>query len=134
MAMSFRSAPVKEAFEKCFKHAATRAGYELRDVTDRQPAGVIDDQIRIAIRIARFVIADLTDGNQGAYWEAGFAEGLGKPVIYTCEATKFELEKTHFDTNHHVTIPWAADQLKDAEEKLAATIRNTLPEEAKLVD
>ena len=37
------------------------------------------------IRDAKFVIADLTHDNNGAYWEAGYAEGLGKPVIYICE-------------------------------------------------
>ena len=30
-----------------------------------------------------------THGDPGAYWEAGFAEGLGKPVIYTCEKDDF---------------------------------------------
>jgi len=35
--------------------------------------------------------------NPGAYWEAGYAEGLGKPVIYTCEEAKF-VEASHFDT------------------------------------
>jgi nucleoside 2-deoxyribosyltransferase len=44
----------------------------------------IDDQMRVALRTSRFVVADLTRGNRGAYWEAGFAEGLGRPVIYTC--------------------------------------------------
>ena len=31
------------------------------------------------------------------YWEAGYAEGLEKPVIYTCEKNKFNSEKTPFD-------------------------------------
>ena len=37
------------------------------------------------VRDAAFVISDLTHDNSGAYWEAGYAEGLGKPVIYICE-------------------------------------------------
>ena len=57
-------------------------------------AGLIDDRLRVEIRTSRFLIADLTHENAGAYWEAGFAEGLGKPVIYTCEKSKFDTAKT----------------------------------------
>ena len=63
------------------------------------------------IRTSRFLIADLTHENPGAYWEAGYAEGLGKPVIYTCEKKKFENQvKTHFDTNHHLTLQWDSNE------------------------
>lgn len=82
------------------------------------------------------MIADLTHQNRGAYWEAGFAEGLGKPVIYTCRKDVFEdkTKGTHFDTNHHLTVVWEPDNLDDAVERLKATIRATLPDEAKLGD
>ena len=73
---------------------------------DRPIAGLIDDRMRVEIRSADFIVADLTHDSPGAYWEAGFAEGLGKPVIYTCEQTKFQTSRTHFDTNHHLTIVW----------------------------
>jgi nucleoside 2-deoxyribosyltransferase len=132
--MPFGADSVREAFEKCFVRAVDRAGFELRPVTDGQPAGVIDDHIRVAIRRARFVIADLTGGNHGAYWEAGFGDGLGKPVIYTCEADQFEKQKTHFDTNHCLTVPWSLNDLPAAENRLVATIRATLPAEAKMED
>lgn len=87
-----------------------------------------------AIRSARFVVADLTHDNNGAYFEAGFAEGLGVPVIYTCEAQKFKEKKTHFDTNHMHTVPWDITNLDEAGRLLTATIRNTLPADAKLAD
>ena len=60
-------------------------GIDLVDLRDVAQAGVIDDIMRVKIRDAKFVIADLTHDNNGAYWEAGYAEGLGKPVIYICE-------------------------------------------------
>jgi nucleoside 2-deoxyribosyltransferase len=69
-------------------------------LTDQQGAGLIDDQIRAALLSARFVLADLTFGSHGAYWEAGFAEGFNIPVIYTCEKKEWQKNKTHFDTNH----------------------------------
>jgi hypothetical protein len=71
-----------------------RAGFELKKLTDDQPAGLIDDQIRASILSGRFVIADLSHGSHGAYWEAGLAEGLNLPVIYTCEKTAWEERKS----------------------------------------
>lgn len=130
MAMKFGDASLDKVLAECFKPAVARAGFSLRPLNDGQEAGLIDNQIRTAIRSARFVVADLTHDNNGAYFEAGFAEGLGLPVIYTCEASKFSKSKTHFDTNHLVTIPWDLGNLDAAARELTATVRNTLPGEA----
>ncbi len=97
-------------------------------------APLIDNQIRAALLSARFVISDLTQGSYGAYWEAGFAEGLGIPVIYTCEKTEWKENKTHFDTNHMATVIWDVADLKTAENALVAMIRATLRAEAKQTD
>lgn len=130
MAMKFRDETMDRVLYECFKPAVAHAGFELRALNEAQPAGLIDNQIRAAIRRARFVVADLTHDNNGAYFEAGFAEGIGLPVVYTCEREKFEARKTHFDTNHMVTIPWEINSLQDASNNLTATIRATLPTEA----
>jgi hypothetical protein len=134
MAMQFGDQELNHVVDHCFRPAVERARFELRVLTDKQPAGLIDDQLRVALRTSRFIIADLTHGNKGAYWEAGFAEGLGRPVIYTCRKTVWDERKTHFDTNHLVTIIWEPDQLEDAGTRLTATIRATLPGEARLTD
>jgi hypothetical protein len=130
MAMQFGDGELQSVLDSCFKPAVARAGFELRPLNEKQPAGLIDNQIRAAIRSARFVIADLTHDNNGAYFEAGFAEGIGLPVLYTCKKDKFEARRTHFDTNHMVTIPWDVSQLEDAGNRLTATVRATLPAEA----
>ena len=61
---------------------------------------------------------------------------MGKPVIYTCEKSVFDDKDhaTHFDTNHHLTVVWEHDKLEEAGKKLKATIRATLPEDAKMED
>lgn len=130
MAMKFNESVIAGVLDTCFKPAALRAGFTLRALNELQPAGLIDNQIRAAIRSARFVIADLSDDNNGAYFEAGFAEGIGSPVIYTCESKKFAAKKTHFDTNHMHTIPWDLTKLDEAGRLLTATIRATLPGES----
>jgi len=134
MAMKFGQVDLNRAVEECFRPAVARTGFELRLVTDKQPAGLIDNQMRAAILASRFVISDLTHGSPGAYWEAGYGEGLGLPVIYTCEKSAWEEQRTHFDTNHLKTIIWDPVDLKPAEDELAATIRATLRAEAKQTD
>jgi len=61
------------------------------------------------------------------YWEAGIAEGLGKPVIYTCEKEAWKEKGTHFDTSHYHTVIWDKDNPGKAAEEIKATIRATLP-------
>lgn len=134
MAMPFGSERLNSAYRGCFRPACAQAGFDLMRLDERAPAGSIDDRLRVEIRRCRFLIADLTDANAGAYWEAGFAEGLGRPVIYTCEASHFSEHGTHFDTNHRQTVVWDEERLADAEAGLLATIRATLPSEAVMED
>jgi len=132
MAMAFNRPDVERAFRKCFVEAAADAGFDLRVLNDPPKGGLIDNELEVSIRTARFLVVDLTHDNDGAYWEAGFGAGLGKQVFYTCERTKFETEGTHFDVSHHYTILWSLDDLAEAKRQLTAVIRANLPGEAKM--
>ncbi len=134
MAMKFGDAELDGVVTNCFGPAVARTGFQLRKLTDGQSAGSIDDQLRAALLASRFVIADLTHANNGAYWEAGYAEGLHLPVIYTCKKSAWQKEKTHFDTNHLTHVIWEIGELAEAAEKLTATIRATLRSEANQTD
>lgn len=141
MAMKFGDSILDNVFKNCFKQAVKETGFELVRLDEDPKAGLIDDRLRVEILTSRFLITDLTHGNAGAYWEAGFAEGLGKPVIYTCEEKFFKKAPpydkhggTHFDTNHHLTVVWNENDLNAAAEQLKATIRATLPAEAIMTD
>ena len=135
LAMEFDNPELETFVEEFLKPALKEAlGYDLRDMRDISQAGIIDSILRVAIRDARFVIVDLTHDNNGAYWEAGYAEGLDKPVVYICEKEKFERSKeegggTHFDTNHCTTVLWGKDDNKDFCRQLTATLRNSLDSE-----
>ncbi|WP_417832415.1 hypothetical protein [Terasakiella sp.] len=140
MAMQFGDEELDNIVNECLRPAVTATGFDLRRIDDpqHQRAGLIDDRLRIEINAARFMICDLTHNNSGAYWEAGYAEGLGKPVIYTCKQSVFDERAkkgagTHFDTNHHLHILWDNDNLADTIDRLKACIRATIPE-AKQVD
>lgn len=45
---------------------------------------IVPEMLRL-IKESRFVIMDITQPNYGAYYEAGYAQGLGKEVIITCK-------------------------------------------------
>jgi len=126
MAMQFGDYELNNIVEGSFRKAVSQAGFTLFRLDDEPRAGSIDDRIRVEIQTARFLIADLTHGNNGAYWEAGYAEGLQKPVIYTCRSDAFD--RIHFDTSHLLTVKWAHENPDDAGERLKATIRATLPD------
>jgi hypothetical protein len=134
MAMKFGDVALDNILETVFKPCVRQTGFDLIKLSDAPRAGLIDDRLRVEIQASDFMIADLTHENLGAYWEAGYAEGLRKPVIYTCEASKFQATKTHFDTNHHLTIQWDASDPRKAGEALKATIRATLPHLARQTD
>ncbi|WP_425065270.1 hypothetical protein [Reyranella sp.] len=136
MAMQYNDPQLDIVYRSCFSAAVDRAGFKLRRLDEYPEAGLIDNRLRAEIRSAAFLIADLTHRNAGAYWEAGFAEGLEKPVIYTCSKDVFDDPKSrpHFDVNHHTTIIWHSDHLQKAADELTATIRNTLPSEARMED
>jgi hypothetical protein len=127
MAMQYGDPLLDRIVREYFRPAVAETGFNLKRLDDEPRAGLIDDRLRVEIQGARFLITDLTHGNPGAYWEAGYAEGLGKPVIYTCERSVFR-KKSHFDTNHHLHVLWEEADLKDAASRLKATIRATISE------
>ena len=97
-----------EAYENGFVPAIRDAGYDPFIINRADFLDKIDDRIIAEIRRSKFLVADFTHGHNGArgsvYYEAGFAQGLGLPVIFTCHANF--ITKLHFDTNHYPHIKW----------------------------
>ena len=107
---------VNDAFENGIKPAIEAAGYKPLRIDQKPDANKLDDEIIAEIRRSRFLVADFTHGDEGArggvYFEAGFAEGLGIPVIYTCR--KNMMDKLHFDTRQYAHIVWGtSSELRD---------------------
>ena len=127
IAMQFGDPTLENLVSDALRPAVrTQLGYDLVDMRNIAQAGVIDNIMRGQIRDAAFVLVDLTHDNAGAYWEAGYAEGLGKPVIYLCDREKFDAKSTHFDTNHCTTVMWSIDDTEAFIESLVATLRRSL--------
>lgn len=80
------------------------------------------DQIIAEIRRSKFLIADFTGHRGGVYFEAGFALGLGLPVIWTCR--KDNLENLHFDIRQYNFIDWETGE--ELQERLTNRIQATI--------
>lgn len=126
IALEFGDVELDEFLRDVIKPAVSQLGFELVDMRDAAQAGVIDNVMRAKIRDAAFVLVDLSHGNRGAYWEAGYAEGLGKPVLYICKKSVFEEKGTHFDTNHCTTVMWNSGESEPFTSELTATLRRSL--------
>lgn len=126
VAMWFNDEEMKGAFEaiRTAVKIATAGQLTAFRVDNKEHNNDITDEIITGIKNSRFVIADMTGHRGGVYYEAGFARGLGKPVILTCREDWFKgeidhdgkvvKEKIHFDINHLNVIVWNTDnELKD---------------------
>jgi DNA-binding PadR family transcriptional regulator len=82
----------------------------------------IDDEIIANIRRSRYLVADVTGFREGVYYEAGFALGLGLPVIWCIE--KGGESELHFDTRQYNHIVY--DNPGDLKTKLLNRIRATI--------
>jgi len=94
VAMSFNPS-LQEVWINGFVPGIRAAGYHPVRLDDKDYVGGITDEIMSEIRRSRFVVADYTGQRHNAYFEAGFALGLGLTVIPTCHAD--ENDKLHFD-------------------------------------
>lgn len=116
------------AYEQGFRVGIERAGFEPVIIRKKEYAGKVVDEIVAEIRRSRFVVADFTcrppeHARGGVYFEAGFAVGIGLPVIWTCHSDS--IGHVHFDTNHYNHIVWTdPGQLAEA---LDRRIRAIIP-------
>ena len=121
---------VNKAYEKGIEPAIRDSGYRPLRIDKKEHNNKIDDEIIAEIRRSRFIVCDFTCGliehggkqiaipRGGVYYEAGFAQGLGIPVIWTCRAD--HIEHVHFDTRQFNHITW------NTPEELRENLRNRI--------
>ncbi len=142
MALKFSTdtytSPADVIYKNYWKKAVEEAGYQLHALYEKSEAGNINNSMEAQIRKCKFLIADVTppEGtrtpNPNVMWEAGFAEGLNKPVFYVCDKNT-PPEKRVFDIDHHNTLyydSYSDEKMKEDCEILKATIFNTFAKES----
>lgn len=100
---------MKESFEETTKLAVADASdgklIAVRVSTSGTHTDIkIDDALITMLKSSKVVIADFTGQRQAVYYEAGYAMGMGIPVIWTCRED--EVNKLSFDTRQYPHILW----------------------------
>jgi len=102
VAMWFDAA-MDEAFE-AIKGSCSKLGLFALRIDKKEYNNEISGEILFEISKSLFIVADVTGQRHGVYFEAGYALGKGKPVIWSCRSD--ELGKVHFDTRQYNHIVW----------------------------
>lgn len=118
------------AFDDGFAPALSDTGHSPYRVDRDVHNNKIDDQIVAELRRSKLAIVDATGARPNAYWEAGFAMGLGIPVIWCCNdsptapglASGRWTDNLPFDIRQHSFIFWSdpADLRKKLTDKIRA--------------
>jgi hypothetical protein len=104
---------VDEIYDHGFAPAITAAGFEPVRIDSRPHGDRIDAKILLEIRKCRALVADATGLRPSVFYEAGLAEGLGKPVFWTCRKDLLDGKALPFDTRQFPHTDWTnADDLK----------------------
>ena len=112
MKLGDETKPLREAIRKGIHDA----GYNAIFIDEVQHNDFITPELLKHIRDSKFVVVDLTHQNNGAYFEEGYAMGLGKPVIQLCKRHV----QLHFDIAQKNTIMW------DTEEDIPVRLTNRI--------
>jgi hypothetical protein len=123
VAMWFNSI-MDKVWDEAFLPGIADAGYRALRIDKHQHNNRIDDEIIVKLKECRFLVADFTARRGGVYFEAGFALGLGKPVIWTVRVE--ELKKIHFDTRQYAFVTWKCDDLPKLRQDLQFRIEATI--------
>jgi len=115
---------MNEYYKNGIKKALEEAGYlpvriDLQDFNEK-----ICDEIIAEIRRTKFLVADFSGLRSGVFFEAGFAKGLDREVIFTVRETDIEKLKEHFDTRqyNHIVYDTPEDLYKKLYNRICATI------------
>lgn len=96
------------------------AGYIAILIDEVEHNDFITPELLKYIRDSKFVVVDLSHQNNGAYFEEGYAMGLGKPVIQLCKKDV----RLHFDIAQKNTIIWETEE--EIPERLKNRIKATI--------
>lgn len=124
VAMSFNRR-FDDLYDHAIRPAIEEAGWRPVRADKTQYSSRIDDWIMNQISGARFVVADTTLENPGAMLEAGYALGLGRPVIWTARDSWMD-RGLHFDIRQYNHLPWKrgkeGERLKGLTERIIAVV------------
>jgi nucleoside 2-deoxyribosyltransferase len=84
--------------------AIAECGLNILRIDRKEHNNEISGEILFEIKKSRIIIADVTGQRNGVYFEAGFAMGHQKTVIWSCREN--DLKNIHFDTRQYNHVLW----------------------------
>lgn len=91
IAMSFN--PAIEKIYNAIDSAIINAECEVVSMKHRiHNKQIVPEMLRL-IKESKILVMDISEPNFGAYYEAGYAQGLGKEVIFTCKSSVMNKDK-----------------------------------------
>lgn len=109
---------------QAIQKAIALAGYEPRIMNEYETNNWIMPEIFHQIRLAKFVVVDLSLRCDGAYYESGYAYALEKEVIHLYDNREKENNPLHFDVAQKSTVMY--NDYDELVEKLVNRIRATV--------
>lgn len=126
IAMSY--SPDADGIYETFCSAIDACGYKPFAMKSKEHNNQVVPEMFFEIERSKFMVVDVTHANLGAYYEAGYAQALGKEVIVCCEKTALESDKKsehpHFDIAQKCMVVWETSD--DLKEKLIRRIQATV--------
>lgn len=117
-----------KSIREAFRTAIKESGYTERIIDEKEHNNQIVPEIFYEIERSKFVVVDVTYPNYGAYYEAGYAQALGKQVIVCCREEEFNSKdknkRPHFDISQKSMIVWKdeADLISRLKKRIEATV------------
>lgn len=121
---------VETLFDEAILPATRECGLEAKRVDLTEGRETITERILQLIDTASLVIADLTYERPNCYFEAGYTQGKGIPLIYTARkdhdprrsGRKDGDSRVHFDLDTYKITYWSEDDLESARSELVQRI------------
>jgi nucleoside 2-deoxyribosyltransferase len=109
-------------YQNGIKQAIEADGTKCIRIDLQEHNNKICDEIIAEIRKSNYLVADFTGNRGGVYYEAGFAYGLGIPVIWTIHQD--HLANVHFDTRQYNHIVYETEE--ELKERFLSRIQATI--------
>lgn len=131
MRLGFEGADVRRFYEEAILPSVADHKLIAKPVDKTEGLESISTRILNMIDEAPFVIADLTYERPNCYFEAGYALGKGKPVLFTARLDhdprklprKDGDPRVHFDVDAHNITYWDPEKMESARTQIADRIR-----------
>lgn len=119
--MKFDDEVLNSAYES-IKSTLNELKLDTVRIDEIEHSGAITDEILRYIDESKYVLVELTGSRPNCYYEAGYADALGKEIIYVIK----DGEDIHFDLKHRKFIIWKTES--DLRKKIRNRFKSLLDE------